>query len=127
MATDTKIKTRCPNCSASYKVPAKAAGRQVKCIRCQTSFRVRELSTSKYYPPTEDDILRWLNEALERDERHEERFRSSEEEAQGEEVSRQITTVSKSNTPQQRDSMKEDQFRHRKVESEELMAFRKTG
>jgi predicted Zn finger-like uncharacterized protein len=68
MATEMKIKARCPKCSASYKVPSKAVGRQVKCLKCRSSFRVRETS-SQLHPPTEDDILRWLNDALAEDER----------------------------------------------------------
>lgn len=55
------IKTRCPTCRGTYTVPAKAAGHRATCSKCKSVFRVAE-----YNPhPTEDDILRWLNEGME--------------------------------------------------------------
>ncbi len=63
MATEVKIKTRCPHCHTKYLVPSGALGHAARCARCQQSFRVAPYE-AKTSPPTEDDILRWLNEGL---------------------------------------------------------------
>jgi len=59
-----KIWTRCPVCRSKYQVGAEAAGHHARCKKCNTRFRVQEYSTH----PTEDDILRWLNEGSEESE-----------------------------------------------------------
>lgn len=67
-----KIETRCPACDAKYRVPASGVGRQARCVRCRTTFRVVDHGHKPAYPdgrrpPTEDDILRWLNEGSDED------------------------------------------------------------
>jgi predicted Zn finger-like uncharacterized protein len=62
-----KIETRCPSCHAKYRVPAASAGHHARCVKCQTKFRVPEVAQTQApadwpHPPTEDDILKWLNE-----------------------------------------------------------------
>ncbi len=53
-----KIWTRCPRCRSKYSVAPKAVGHHARCRKCNTPFLVVE-----YNPhPSEDDILRWLNE-----------------------------------------------------------------
>jgi len=61
MLNKTTIMTRCPTCRGTYTVPAAAAGHRATCAKCKSVFRVTE-----YNPhPTEDDIIRWLNEGME--------------------------------------------------------------
>ncbi len=61
MAAKAKLTTRCPTCGATYHVLSAIVGRHASCTRCRQAFRVAE-----YNPrPTEEDILRWLNEGLE--------------------------------------------------------------
>jgi hypothetical protein len=63
-ATPNKIWTRCPACRCKYLVAVEAVGHHARCRKCQTRFRVEE-----YNPhPTEEDILRWLNEGAEEEE-----------------------------------------------------------
>jgi hypothetical protein len=79
MSTKAQIKTRCPVCGKVYKVPVSAGGHRAKCGECDTVFRVPtqkpELaknpvaSSSPPGHPTEDDILNWLNEGLDEDDR----------------------------------------------------------
>ena len=62
-----KIETRCPACDARYRVPASSIGHRARCARCGTSFRVAQIASQRRpvdlrHPPTEDDILSWLNE-----------------------------------------------------------------
>ncbi|MGQ9651487.1 MAG: MJ0042-type zinc finger domain-containing protein [Phycisphaerae bacterium] len=62
-----KIETRCPACGARYRVPASGIGHRAHCAKCGDSFRVTPLASQRRpadlrHPPTEDDILRWLNE-----------------------------------------------------------------
>jgi predicted Zn finger-like uncharacterized protein len=62
-----KIETRCPACDAKYHVPASTAGHRVRCVKCQTTFRVAEQAkkqalVDRHSPPTEEDILGWLND-----------------------------------------------------------------
>ncbi|HOW70697.1 MAG TPA: hypothetical protein PKY77_08855 [Phycisphaerae bacterium] len=61
MLNKTTITTRCPTCRGTYTVPPTAVGHRATCSKCKSVFRV-----SEYNPhPTEDDILRWLNEGME--------------------------------------------------------------
>ncbi|HSW44918.1 MAG TPA: hypothetical protein VLM89_05055 [Phycisphaerae bacterium] len=62
-ATPVKIWTRCPVCRSRYQVIPEAIGNIARCKRCQARFRVEEHNPH----PTEDDILRWLNEATEQE------------------------------------------------------------
>lgn len=62
-----KIETRCPACGAKYRVPAASEGHHARCPKCRMKFLVAEVErkqglVDRPYPPTEDDILRWLNE-----------------------------------------------------------------
>lgn len=62
-----KIETRCPACGARYRVLASGIGHRAHCTKCGASFRVAQLASQRRHgdlrhPPTEDDILRWLNE-----------------------------------------------------------------
>ena len=59
--TPNKIWTRCTACRSKYLVIFTAIGHHARCKKCGTSFRVEEHNPH----PTEDDILRWLNEATE--------------------------------------------------------------
>lgn len=92
MAARDEIKVRCPACGAKYRVPAKAVGQKARCVRCKSPFRVvdplpdsnrapaaektraqrpepaRDSKTLRH-PPTEDDIVRWLSEGADEDER----------------------------------------------------------
>ena len=63
MASEDRISTRCPACRTRYRVPASAADRRVTCRECGLVFRVVEHTSHGH--PTEDDILRWLNEGME--------------------------------------------------------------
>lgn len=58
---EAKIKTRCPQCRAKYRVPVRSLGHRARCVKCNTVFRVRAEVAAKPVP-SEDDILRWLNE-----------------------------------------------------------------
>jgi len=55
------IRTRCPVCRSKYMVPHKLVGHHARCSKCKATFLVAE--DHRY--PTEDDILRWLNEGME--------------------------------------------------------------
>ena len=62
-----KIVTRCPACGANYRVPAEGVGQRARCAQCRSSFRVAEVKPNRkpsdlHHPPTEEDIVRWLNE-----------------------------------------------------------------
>jgi predicted Zn finger-like uncharacterized protein len=64
---DRKIDTRCPACDARYRVPSTSLGHHARCGKCRTSFRVSQAhpaghNSTRHRSPTEDDILRWLNE-----------------------------------------------------------------
>jgi len=56
--TSLNIRTRCPICRAKYTVPKKSVGHHARCLKCKTRFVVQEYN----HHPTEEDILRWLNE-----------------------------------------------------------------
>lgn len=60
MASDriTKVRTRCPACRSKYTVPASFVGHHARCTQCEKRFIVQEYNSH----PTEEDILRWLNE-----------------------------------------------------------------
>ena len=60
-----KIWTQCPVCRAKYTVLLVAVGHHARCKNCSTRFRVEEHNPH----PTEEDILRWLNETGEDNER----------------------------------------------------------
>jgi hypothetical protein len=60
-----KVKTSCPVCQATYKVPAESVGHKARCSQCQAKFRVTAPPAERKGPPTEDDILDWLNEGME--------------------------------------------------------------
>jgi predicted Zn finger-like uncharacterized protein len=60
MSAMTKIETKCPECSARYHVPASAAGHHARCSKCRTKFLVEPVR--RKLTPTEEDVLRWLNE-----------------------------------------------------------------
>ncbi len=60
MSVKTTIQTKCPVCEKKYEVPATAVGHRARCAKCQSVFRVSEPLQRH---PTEDDIMRWLNEA----------------------------------------------------------------
>lgn len=67
-----KIETRCPACGTRYRVPASGIGHRARCAGCGGSFRVAPAAFQPRpgdfrHPPTEDDILRWLNEGLDED------------------------------------------------------------
>ncbi len=62
-----KIETRCPVCQARYRVPAASAGHRARCVKCRTTFRVPQIQSAqppvdRPRAPSEEDILRWLNE-----------------------------------------------------------------
>lgn len=59
-AQKRKVQTHCPVCRTPYQVPEKAVGHRAKCPKCDSTFRV---AAPKPKLPTEDDILRWLNES----------------------------------------------------------------
>lgn len=61
MPAKATITTRCPTCHARYQVPLQAVNHRANCPKCHTIFRVTEYVQH----PTEDDILRWLNEGME--------------------------------------------------------------
>ena len=63
MLSSAKIKTRCPVCHASYRVPPGSIGQKARCGKCNSSFRVAEVK-KKTPAPTEGDILDWLNEGV---------------------------------------------------------------
>jgi len=92
MAANDELKVRCPSCGSKYKLPADAVGRKLRCAKCHNAFRVTDPRADSHRlpspndkqtsapprssspqntekpgpakrPPTEDDILRWLNEA----------------------------------------------------------------
>ena len=60
MATKERIKTRCPLCRSKYMVPTTLVGHRARCAKCKATFRVAEHNGH----PTEDDIVRWLNEGM---------------------------------------------------------------
>ena len=60
------VKTRCPACSSKYRVPPRNVGHRARCAKCKTTFRVVEIEESRR--PTEEDVLRWLNEGMGEDE-----------------------------------------------------------
>jgi len=65
MSANGTIKTRCPVCRAKYRVSTDAVGHRAHCNKCDTTFRVEKLITrNKHNPyiPTEEDIVKWLNE-----------------------------------------------------------------
>lgn len=62
-----KIETRCPACGAKYRVPEASEGHHARCLKCQTRFLVarpekKQPAVEQFRPPTEDDIMQWLNE-----------------------------------------------------------------
>ena len=61
MDTTEKIRTRCPICRSKYMVPATLIGHHARCAKCKATFLVAEHN----HHPTEEDILRWLNEDIE--------------------------------------------------------------
>jgi predicted Zn finger-like uncharacterized protein len=66
---DRKIEARCPACDARYRVPSSGVGHRARCSKCHTTFRVavpdrRSHTPGQHRPPTEDDILAWLNEGV---------------------------------------------------------------
>ena len=63
MSKPAVIQTQCPACQKSYSLPATASGQRARCAACGSVFTVEE----RFRLPTEDDILRWLNEAEEPD------------------------------------------------------------
>ena len=65
MPANAKIKTACPVCGAKYKVAAASIGHSARCSQCKTKFRVNEYTRLAKRPPTEEDILTWLNEETE--------------------------------------------------------------
>lgn len=64
MATPQKVRTFCPHCRARYEVPAVSVGHTARCVRCKQPFDIT-VNTPKPSPPTEEEILRWLNEGME--------------------------------------------------------------
>lgn len=72
MPPPEKIKTRCPMCQTTYRVPNTQIGHRARCPKCDSVFRVTvpTLPTEdrrRPHVPTDDEILAWLNEAAERD------------------------------------------------------------
>jgi predicted Zn finger-like uncharacterized protein len=65
MPANAKIKTACPVCGAKYKVAESKVGHAARCSRCKTKFRVIEYTHRHKHRPTEEDILKWLNEGTE--------------------------------------------------------------
>ena len=87
-----KVKTRCPLCAAQYDVRTSAVGHRARCAKCNAVFRVAPLQSTQANEtgppnhthqatindrpqneppkrfPTEEDVLRWLNEADNEDE-----------------------------------------------------------
>lgn len=61
-----RIKCRCPHCRRSYRVPPSAAGHRAHCHACGGMFRLVE---EILRPPTDEDVLRWLLEAEEDEDR----------------------------------------------------------
>lgn len=59
-----RIACVCPECRMTYRVPAKARGHHARCRACGKTFRVGEKVSR---PATDDDVLRWLREAEDRD------------------------------------------------------------
>ena len=64
MPANAKIKTACPVCGAKYKVATVAVGHSARCSRCNTKFRVSEYAGISKHAPSEEDILKWLNEEM---------------------------------------------------------------
>ena len=61
MAADAKIRTTCPLCDSHYHVAAEKIGQKARCTRCHGTFQIVE----RIKHPTEEDILRWINEGME--------------------------------------------------------------
>ncbi len=62
-----RIETQCPACQARYRVPGSSVGHHARCAKCRNSFLVTLMAAKRGIPgpgrpPTEDDILAWLNE-----------------------------------------------------------------
>ena len=62
MSGEGTIKTRCPACHTSYRVPPSSIGHRARCAKCHEMFRVAD--TTQRHWPSEDDIVNWLNEGL---------------------------------------------------------------
>lgn len=67
MTAEANVKTRCPICSAKYRVPVTAVGHRAQCGQCKATFRVGKVESSRRRPPTEEDILAWLSEGRDDD------------------------------------------------------------
>jgi predicted Zn finger-like uncharacterized protein len=64
---DRKIDTRCPACDTRYRVPSSSLGHRARCVKCRAAVRVSQdhradHNSSRHHSPTEEDILKWLNE-----------------------------------------------------------------
>jgi hypothetical protein len=64
MSLQKSVNTQCPVCKHAYRVKPKVVGHRARCSKCDAVFRV----AAGFNPPTEEDILRWLSEADNRDE-----------------------------------------------------------
>jgi hypothetical protein len=62
--TPERIRCLCPQCRTTYHAVTKANGHYASCSTCGTTFRITETMP---LPATEDDILRWLSEAADKD------------------------------------------------------------
>ncbi|HOW69719.1 MAG TPA: hypothetical protein PKY77_03885 [Phycisphaerae bacterium] len=75
-----RIECVCPECRATYHVPGKAAGRRARCRRCGTIFRIVRTTTPV---ATEDDILRWLGQGEDEEDRSADRSENANDGVEG--------------------------------------------
>ena len=131
MSAEAIIKTRCPICSAKYRVPSTAVGHRARCVQCKATFRVSQVKSSRLCPPTEDDILAWLSEGRDDDhldyEDHPKDHRSDLEKRQAAE---QGTSSATSRPPSHASSAltRTDRLTH--IDAQQggkILQFRKTG
>ncbi len=102
---DHRVACLCPKCATRYRVLAEAVGHHVRCRACGTRFRVAETLSG---PPTDDDILRWLREAEERDE-----AARDAADAAADQADLDATGVGEYANPLSTASIERDQLRHR--------------
>lgn len=51
------IRAACPSCAAAMRIPAHAAGKRVRCPKCQNVFRVPEPAPAPPQAPADDPLL----------------------------------------------------------------------
>lgn len=131
MTTEANVKTRCPICSAKYRVPSSAVGHRAQCSQCKATFRVHEVESSRLHPPTEEDILAWLNEGRDDDLfDHEENARDYRRPAEPRPVADQgKSSVTSRPLPHASPNASQPDRRSRlhTDQNEKILQFRKTG